>query len=79
MDNEPIAEVTANELRITVVEHAQNTLAKFPYRTGQRFEHAEWNTLIVDLNDWTGVTTDQERFLDANEDVLHYDIYSTVE
>lgn len=79
MSNEDYAEVTANELRITTVANAQDILVDFPYRTGQRFEHADWNTLIVDLNDWTGVTTDQKRFLDANTDVLHYDIYSTVE
>jgi hypothetical protein len=79
MNNDPIAEVTANELRITVAANAQDVLEGFPYRTGQRFEHAEWNTLVVDLNDWTGLTTDQEEFLGASADVLHYDIYSTVE
>ena len=79
MNTEPIAEVTANELRVTITANAQDVLTGFPYRAGQSFEHVEWNTLIVDLNDWTGLTTDQERFLDANEDVIHYDIYSTVE
>lgn len=79
MNNEPIAEVTANELRITVTANAKDVLAGFPYREGQHFEHAEWNLLVVNLNDWTGLTTDQERFLDANDDVLLYDVYSTVE
>ncbi len=76
--NETVAEVTANELVIEIVEHASDALAGFPYRAGQHIERESSVEIVVDLDDWTGLTTDQERFMDTNDNVLRYDVWSTV-
>ncbi len=79
MNYEPIAEITANELVIQVTKSENDVATKFPYRTSQRVEREENYEIVINLDDWTGVTTEQERFLEEHADVLQYDIYSTVE
>jgi len=79
MNNESIAEVTANELVVQVTKRENDIATNFPYRTNQHVEREENYEIVINLDDWTGVTTDQERFLEENADVLQYDIWSTVE
>lgn len=78
MTNEPIAEITANELVIQVVSNGSGVSDAFPYRTNQRIERTENYEIVINLDDWSGLTTDQERFLEAHDDVLQWDIWSTV-
>jgi len=78
MNNEPIAEITTNELIIQVVKNGSDVSADFPYRTNQHVEREENFEIVINLDDWSGLTTDQEKFLNTNDDVLEYDVWSTV-
>ena len=61
-------------LKITIMLDSEDVLQRFPYREGQYLDQELDDTLFVELGEEDDTTAAQEWFLDAQTNVLGYEV-----